>query len=155
VPLGFINFNRKFIRKYGKVTLPLTDLLKKTDQAGEPPKGKPQCQKSETCGKVKWEWMRQAELAFRKLQRTFTEVPILQDVDPAKPIILQMDASGFAIAGILNQYDVFGVLRPVNVYSWKCSPAEQNYNTCNWELLAIVEILKQWRHYFEGGNYKV
>jgi len=94
-------------------------------------------------------------LAFRKLKRTFTEAPILQHFDPAKPIILQTDTSGFAIAGILNQYDVFGVLRPVNFYSRKCSPAEQKYKTYDWELLAIVETLKQWRHYVEGANYKV
>jgi hypothetical protein len=94
-------------------------------------------------------------LAFRKLKRTFTEAPILQHFDPAKPIILQMDASGFAIADILNQYDVFGVLRPVNFYSRKCSPAEQNYDTYDRKLLAIVETLNQWRHFLKGANYKV
>jgi len=104
---------------------------------------------------AKWEWTQEAELAFRKLNRTFTEAPILQHFDPAKPIIPQTDVSGFAIAGILNQYDVFGVLRPVDFYSRKCSPAEQNYDTYDRELLAIVETLKQWRHYLKGANYKV
>jgi hypothetical protein len=60
-------------------------------------------------------------VAFRKLKRTFTEAPILQHFDPVKPIILQTDASGFAIAGILNEYHVVGVLRPVNFYSQKSS----------------------------------
>jgi hypothetical protein len=32
------------------------------------------------------------------------------------PIIVQTNARGFAIAGILNQYDDFRVLRPVNFY---------------------------------------
>ena len=155
VLLGFTKFYRRFIRKYAKVTLPLTELLKKADTAGQPPKGRPRCQKSEYCGKVKWEWTRQGELAFRKLHRTFTEAPILQHVDPAKQIILQTDASGFAIAGILNQYDGFGVLRPVNFYSRKCSSAEQNYDTSDGELLAIVETLTPWRHYLEDANHKV
>jgi len=137
------------------VTLPLTELLKKADKSGEPPKGRPRHHKSENCGKVRWEWPRQAELEFRKLKRTFTEAPILQHFDPAKPIILQTDASGFAIAGILNQYDGFRVLRPVNFYTRKCSSAEQNYDTYDRELLAIVETLKQWRHYLEGANHKV
>jgi hypothetical protein len=39
-------------------------------------------------GSAKWEWTREAELAFRKLKRTFTEAPILQHFDPAKLIIL-------------------------------------------------------------------
>ena len=83
-------------------------------------------------------------MAFRKLKRTYTKAPILQHFEPAKTIILQTDASGFAIAGILNQYDGFRVLRPVNFYSRKCSSAEQNDNTYDRELLAIVETLKQW-----------
>jgi len=58
-----------------------------------------------------------AELAFRMLKKAFTDEPIHQHFDLMKPIILQTDASGFAIAGILNQYDGFGSLRPVNVYS--------------------------------------
>jgi len=40
VLLGFTNIYRRFIRKYAKVTLPLTELLKRTNKAGEPPKGK-------------------------------------------------------------------------------------------------------------------
>jgi len=135
VLLGFTNFYRRFIRKYAKVTAPISDLLKKSTS--------------------KWEWTRKAELAFRKLKKAFTEAPIHQHFDPAKPIILQTDASSFAIAGILNQYDGFGILRPVNFYSRKCSPAEQNYDTYDRELLAIVETLRQWRHYLEGANHKI
>jgi hypothetical protein len=55
VLLGFTNFYQRFIRKYAKVTLPLTELLKKADKAGEPPEGRPRRQKSENRGKVKWE----------------------------------------------------------------------------------------------------
>jgi hypothetical protein len=98
---------------------------------------------SEHRGKVKWAWTRQAELAFRNLKKTFTEPPILQHFDPAQLIILQTDASGFAITGIPNQYEVFGVLRLVNFFSRECSSAEQNYDTYDRELLPIVEILKQ------------
>jgi len=103
----------------------------------------------------KWEWTREAELVFRKLKWTFTEALILQHFDLAMPIILQMDVSGFVIAGVLNQYDVFAVLRAVHFYSRKRSPAEQNYDTYDREPLAIVGKLQQWRHYLEGANDKV
>jgi len=46
VLLGFRNFYRIFIRKYAKVTAPISNLLKKQ-------------------GSWKWEWTRDAELAFR------------------------------------------------------------------------------------------
>jgi hypothetical protein len=79
----------------------------------------------------------------------------LQHFDAEKPITLQTDANGFAIAGILNQFDGFGVLRPTSFYSRKCNPAEQNYDTYDRELLAIVASMKQWRHHLEGARYKI
>jgi hypothetical protein len=136
VLMGFTNFYRRFIKKYAKVTAPITDLLKK-----------------ETSNK--WEWTREADAALQKLKRAFTEAPILQHLDAEKPITLQTDASGFAIAGIINQFDGFGVLRPTSFYSRKCSPAEQNYDTYDRELLAIVVAMKQWRHHLEGARYKI
>jgi hypothetical protein len=135
VLLGFTNFYRRFIRKYAKVTAPISDLLRSSDR--------------------KFEWTRAADLAFHKLKRAFTDAPILQHFDPSKPITLQTDASGFAIAGILNQYDGFGVLRPVAFFSRKCTPAEQNYDTYDRELLAIIESFKHWRHYMEGARHRV
>jgi hypothetical protein len=88
---GFTNFYRRFVKKYAKVTAPISDLLKK-----------------EASGK--WEWTQYAETALQKLKRAFTEAPILQHFNPEKPITLKTDASGFAIAGILNQFDGFDVL---------------------------------------------
>jgi len=143
--LGFMNFYRRFIRKYHKVTLPLKELLKKSETS---------CGKKLE-GSAKWEWTWEAEWAFRRPKRTFTEALILYYFQLPKSIFLQTDASGFAIAGILNQYDVFGVCRPGNVYPWKCSQAEKNYDIYDWELLATVETLNQWRHYLQGANYKV
>jgi len=133
VIVGLTNFYCRFIWKYANVTHPLTELLRKSETSrGE---------KSE--GSAKWELTREAELAFQKLTRTITEAPILQHLDLAKPIILQTDPRGFTIVGILNQYDVFGVFWPVNFYSQQCSAAEQNYDSYDWEQLAIVETLIQ------------
>jgi len=112
VLLGFANFYRRFIQKYAKITLPLTELLRKTETARAPRDSEGPLRPA-----PKWKWTPEAELAFRKLKKAFTEAPILQHFDPAKPKILQTDASGFSIAGILNQYDGFGILRPVNFYS--------------------------------------
>jgi hypothetical protein len=87
--------------------------------------------------------------------KCFTDVSILQRFDPTKPIILRTDASGFAIAGIIYQFDRFRTLRPVNFYCRQCSATEQNYDTYDQELLAIVETMEQWRHYLEGANRRI
>jgi hypothetical protein len=94
-------------------------------------------------------------MALQKLKRAFTEAPILQHFDPEKPITLPTDASGFAIACIHNQFDGFRVLRPTSFDSRKCTRAEQNYDTYDRELLAIVVAMKQWRHHLEGARYKI
>jgi hypothetical protein len=54
------------------------------------------------------QWTRKGKLAFRELKKALTDTPILQHFDLAKPIILQTDVSGLAIAGNLNQYDGVG-----------------------------------------------
>jgi len=137
-----------------KVTLPLTELLRTTEivrtmkALGTGP-GK------RNIPLAKGEWTREAELAFRNLMKACTDAPILQYFVPAKPIILQTDANGFAIAGILDQYDAFGTLQPVNFYSRTSSAAEQNYDTYDWELLTFVEMMKQWQHYLMGANYSI
>ena len=137
VLLGFANFYRRVIRKYAKITLPLTELRRKMETAHvpraseEPPRRAP-----------KREWTGEAELAFQKLKKVFTEAPILQHFDSAKPIIL-------------TQYGGFRTVRQLNFYSWKCSPAEQNYDTSDQKLLSIVETLKRWWHYLKGANHKV
>jgi len=76
------------------------------------------------------------------LKSALTDAPILNHFNPAKPIIMKTDGSGFAMAGIRNQYDGFGIKRRVNFYSRKCTGVEQNYDTYNRELLAIVETMK-------------
>lgn len=80
-------------------------------------------------------------MAFRQVKRIFTEAPIIQHLDPAQPNILQIDATGFAITGILTPYDVFWVVRPVKIYPRKCSPAENNSHTYDLELFAMVQML--------------
>ena len=45
--------------------------------------------------------------------------------------------------------------KPVAFYSRKLSAAEKNYDTGDQEMLAIVESLKEYRHYLEGARYAV
>jgi len=111
VPLGFANFYLGFIRKYAKVILPLTELLKSKAPGGK--KSSRFLEEATTQSQPmtkKWKWTREAELSFHKLKMAFTNEPLLKHFDPAKPIILQTNSSGFAIAGILTQYDGLGTL---------------------------------------------
>ena len=44
---------------------------------------------------------------------------------------------------------------PIVYYLYKMLLIERNYETYNAELLAIVEGLKTWRHYFEEAGYTI
>jgi hypothetical protein len=65
------------------------------------------------------EWTLDAKLAILMFKRAFTNTPIANHFEPAKPIILQTDVSGFATGGILNWYVGCGIPRLVNICSRK------------------------------------
>jgi len=96
-------------------------------------------------GSAKCEWTREAELAFRKLKRTFTEAPILQHFDPAKPIMLQTDTSGFAIAGILTS-TMFSGFSDQSISTPGSAPQPNRITT-----LMIGSYWPSWKYYNSGG----
>ena len=138
--LGFANFYRRFIEKYSTIAAPLTDLLK----------GSKEGRKS---GPL--EWKPEADEAFNRLRNAFTTAPLLAHFQPEQKIRVETDASGYGIAGIMSQPNANGVYHPVAFWSRKMQAAEQNYETHDAELLAIVKVFEQWRHYLEGAQHTI
>jgi len=132
--LGFANFYRRVIQDYSKVARPLTELTRKTE---------------------KWEWNHEVGRAFEELKQRFTTAPILAHFDAHIPVIIETDASDFAIGAVLSQRDSEGRLHPVAFHSRKFAPAEINYEIHDKELLAIVDAFKHWRRYCEGATHQV
>jgi len=81
--LGFANFYRRFIQDYSRVARVLTELTKKTRE--------------------KWSWNLEAEKALQELKQRFTTAPILAHFDAQQPVIIETDASDFALGAILSQ----------------------------------------------------
>ena len=138
--LGFANFYRRFIYQYSKIASPLTDLLQGSKEGKKP-------------GPLNW--TPEAQSAFEELRDTFTKAPLLVHFDPKRKIRIETDASGYGIAGILSQLQDDGNYHPVAYWSRKMIPAERNYETHDQELLAIVKVFEQWRHYLEGAQQTV
>jgi len=65
-------------------------------------------------------------------------------------LIVETDASDYAIAGILSIVCPCSEIHPVAFYSRTLTPPELNYNTHDKELLAIHKAFWTWQHYLEG-----
>ena len=101
-----------------------------------------------------WQTTPEIQAAQRTLVDAFTSAPVLKHFNPDLPAIVETDASDFALGANLSQRHE-GRLHPVAFHSRKFTPAEINYDTCDKELLAIVDCFKKWRRYVEGANHQV
>ena len=70
-----------------------------------------------------------------------------------KPFQIQVDSSLFATRGILTQMDINGDHHPCTYLSKSLTKEQRNYDTGDRELLAIVRMLKEWRHYIQGSGH--
>ena len=127
--LGFANFYRRFIKDFSKVARPLNDLTKKD---------------------TPWTWGETQNKAFEDLREAFISAPVLTLWDPSRPTRLEVDASGYATGGVLLQKLEDELWHPVAFRSASMQPAERNYQIYDREMLAIIEALKDWRHFLEG-----
>ena len=79
----------------------------------------------------------------------------MQGHDPEKKQVVETDASQWAIAAYLSQSEDGKRGKPVAFHLRKLTPAEQNYDIHDKELLAIVDTFKYWRHYLQGARHEV
>ena len=133
--LGFANFYRRFISNYSDiVVVPLTRLTRKG---------------------VPWNFSDAARKSFQSLNTAFTAAPILTHWIPDKQLIIETDASDYALGAILSLQLDSGEIHPVAFHSCTFTPPELNYDTHDKELLAIFEAFRVWRHYLEGSGIPI
>jgi len=93
---------------------------------------------------------------FETLKTAFTQAPILVHFNPDDPIVVETDASDYAIAVIISQISPNdGNIHLIAFYSCSMQPAELNYEIYDKELLAIFEAFRQWCNYLEGSTHVI
>jgi len=132
--LGFTNFYRQFIFNYLDIVIPLTCLTWKV---------------------IPWKFNSSCVDAFNSLKKAFTSAPILTHWIPDAQLIVETDASDYALAAILSVVNKDNEVYPVAFHSRTFTVVELNYDTHDKELLAIFEAFKIWRHYLEGPAYSI
>ena len=73
--------------------------------------------------------------------------------DQMKPFQIETDTSKYATGAVLTQLDSNGTRHPILFISKTFSPAKQNYEIYNRELLAIICALEEWRHCIRGSPH--
>lgn len=132
--LGLAGFYQRFIRSYSRITVPITDLLKKS--------------------KKKFVWTEEAEEAFLELKSVLTSAPILANPDFTKPFTIESDASDTAVGAALVQ-ELDGETRVIAYFSKKLSRTQRAYSSVEKECLGVLLAIENFRHYVEGSRFQV
>ena len=74
----------------------------------------------------------------------------LASVNPEIPLIVETDASDYAVGATLNQSG-----RPVAFFSRTLSQSERKLHSVEKEAYAIVEAINTWKHYLLGQSFKL
>jgi RNase H-like domain found in reverse transcriptase len=92
-------------------------------------------------------------VAFKTLKNAFTTAPILTYWVPDALILLETDASDYALAAILSIVSPDdGQVHPIAFHSRTFTAPELNYDVHDKELLEIYETFWIWRHYLKGPS---
>ncbi|KAK3286841.1 hypothetical protein CYMTET_5629 [Cymbomonas tetramitiformis] len=138
--LGLAGYYRRFVHRFSEIAQPLTSLTK-TD--------------------VPWQWGELQQWAFDELKTALSSAPVLAlpdmkaAADGSAPFLVQTDASGVALGGVLMQ-DTGDGMRVIAYDSRQFSAAEQNYHTGERELCALHHCTTvTWRHYLFSSDFRL
>ena len=76
---------------------------------------------------------------------------LLYGITPDAQLVVETDASDYALAAILSIMTKDNEIHPVAFHSRTFSAPELNYDVHDKELLVIFEAFKMWRHYLKGS----
>ena len=129
--LGLCSYYKNFIERYGDLARPLNELSR---------------------SEVVFEWTNDCQKAFDTLKDRLTTSPILAYPDLDVDFILDTDASGYAISGVLSQIQD-GKERVIAYGSKTLNDAERNYCTTRRELLAMVYFCPYYKHFLLAKEF--
>ena len=135
--LGLVNYYRRFIPGCAAIMLPLEALLQNTRAT------------TATLG-----WSDAAENAFTTIKERLASATLLVHPEHDAPTSAMVDASGYAVGGVLQQR-MNNEWLPLGFFSKKLTPTEQRYSAFGRELLAAYLTVKHFRFFLEGRSFVV
>lgn len=131
--LGLYNYLSRYIPQYSKTVACLYELTKKN---------------------VVFKITEEHETALKKIKEALIKDCLLVHFDPQKPHRLMVDASAFAVGGMLMQSELDN-WRCISYFSQKLETYQRNYTTTEKECYAVVVACVKFRHYLEGEQFEI
>jgi hypothetical protein len=128
--LKLASYYYKFIIFFAKITMPLTNLLKKSSKT--------------------YEWDEVCNEAFETLKRILMKAPVLKLFDFDKDFEIHFDASNFAIGGVLVQDG-----RLVAFNSKTLNETKRRQPIHEKEMWVMIHCFKTWGHYIGSKDVVV
>ncbi|KAL0560926.1 hypothetical protein IC582_001343 [Cucumis melo] len=126
--LGLTGYYRRFVKGYGEIAAPLTQLLQNNAFSRN----------------------EEAIVAFEQLKAAMTILSVLALPDWSLPFIIETDASYFGLGAVLSQNGY-----PIAFFSQKLSLKAQTKSIYERELMAVVLAVQKWRHYLMGRKFTI
>lgn len=126
--MGLEGYYRKFVRNFGIIARPLTDLLRKDN----------------------FQWSPAADNAFFTLKMAMSSTPVLALMDFTKPFTIECDVSNHGIGAVLSQDH-----HPIEFLSKPLAPKHQALSVYDKEMLAVVFAVQKWWPYLIGHLFKI
>ncbi|CAA0811002.1 Uncharacterized mitochondrial protein AtMg00860, partial [Striga hermonthica] len=126
--LGLTGYYRKFVKDYGTIAKPLTEMTKKGG----------------------FTWTKAIEEAFGKLKEAMTTTPVL--AMPRFDVLFEVhtDVSDIGIGAVLVQEG-----RPLAYLSKALGTTRLGLSVYVKEMLAVVEVVRCWRPYLLGRRFQI
>ena len=98
--------------------------------------------------------MEKQEEVFEELKKRFIQEPVLAALNLNKKMRMEVDASDYAMGGVLSMEEEDEKWRPVTFLSKSLNETERNYEIHDKEMLVIIKGLESWRYLLEGAQFK-
>ncbi|CAL2252512.1 unnamed protein product [Prunus armeniaca] len=126
--LGLAGYYREFVRNFGFVARPLTQLLKKDN----------------------FVWNHEADTAFAALKNALSSTPVLQLPDFSKQFTIECDASQGGLGAVLPQDD-----HPIAFLSKPLSGRNLALFIYEKEMMSVIFAIQKWRPYLLGQQFRI
>jgi len=120
--LNFMNFYKRFIYDYSRITISLTRFIRKD---------------------VLFVWFQKCQIAFN-IFKIFTFKIILHYYNSDHKIVIGINVSNYVFKNILSQYDENKILHSIAYFSKKHNSVECNYKIYDKKLMIITCAFKKW-----------